>query len=368
MWPMPSVPRPRSLVPGRLTGRRSGADAAPWIPEVDRSAAVVDCAIYRHGARVEGQPTWQEAIDEVEASGDGFVWIGLHEPSAAQLAGIAQRFGLHPLAVEDAIHAHQRPKLEQYDDMLFAVVKTVHYDDSLPGGEAEVVETGEVMVFLGANYVITVRHGEHGGLRHLRVRLQHQPELLELGPSVVLHAILDAVVDSYLVVTQALQSDIDEAETAVFAAARHATDSNQMYVLKREVLELRRAAAPLASSLRTLAKVPLQFVAEEVRDYFRDVDDHLTEVVDLVNSFDDLLTTLVNANLAQVSVVQNEDMRKISAWVAIAAVPTMLAGIYGMNFTHMPELHWRFGYGLVVLVMLSACFGLYRAFKRNGWL
>jgi magnesium transporter len=368
MWPMPNVPRPRSLVPGRLVPGRRASGYVPWIPEVDRSAAIVDCAIYRDGHRQPGSPTWQEAIDEVEQAGTGFVWIGLHEPTQAQLSGIAERFGLHPLAVEDAVHAHQRPKLERYDDMLFAVVKTVHYDDSLPGGEAEVVETGEVMVFLGRNYVITVRHGEHGSLRSLRMRLQGEPELLALGPSVVLYAILDRVVDGYLTVTQALQSDIDEVETAVFANARRSADSNPMYVLKREVLELRRAAAPLAASLRTLAGTELTTVAPEVRDYFRDVDDHLTEVVDQISSFDELLTTLVTANLAQVSVVQNEDMRKISAWVAIAAVPTMVAGIYGMNFDNMPELHWTFGYPLVIAFMATVCFSLFRAFKRNGWL
>jgi magnesium transporter len=340
----------------------------PWIPEVDRSAAVVDCAVYRDGVRMPGSPSWREAIDEVEGAGAGFVWIGLHEPTAAQLGGIAERFGLHPLAVEDVVHAHQRPKLERYDDMLFAVVKTVHYDETLPGGEAEVVETGEVMVFLGANYVITVRHGEHGSLRTMRAHLQEQPGLLGLGPSVVLHSVLDRVVDSYLAVTKALQADIDEVETAVFAAATRAADSNRMYVLKREVLQLRRAAAPLAASLRMLAHTPLDMVNVEVRDYFRDVDDHLMEVVEQINAFDDLLTTLVTANLAQVSVVQNEDMRKISAWVAIAAVPTMVAGIYGMNFDHMPELHWTYGYPLVLAIMFGICFTMFRAFKRNGWL
>ena len=189
----------------------------PWIPEVDRSTAIVDCAVYRDGHREPGEPSWQEAHDDVLRHRSGFVWIGLHEPSERQLAGIASHFALHRLAVEDAVQAHQRPKLEQYDDMLFAVVKTVHYDDSQPHGSAEVVDTGEVMVFLGANYVITVRHGEHGSLRTLRKRLESDTELLALGPSVVLHAILDRTVDGYLAVTSALQEDIDELETSVFA-------------------------------------------------------------------------------------------------------------------------------------------------------
>jgi magnesium transporter len=368
MWPMPSVPRPRSLVPARLVSGRRGQPNAADGSDPDAGAALVDCAIYLDGVRQPGELRWDEAIDAVEQAGAGFVWIGLHEPTDAQLAGLAARLDLHPLAVEDAVVAHQRPKLDHYDDSLFAVVKTLHYDETLPGGTAEVVETGEVMVFLGARFVVTVRHGEHGSLREIRHRLEQQPRLLALGTSVVLHAVLDGAVDSYIAVTKALQEDIDEAETATFAEANRVADSNVTYALKREVLEMRRAAAPLSPVLRTLSRTPLELVDEEVRDYFRDVDDHLTEVVDRVNSFDELLTTLVTANLARVSVVQNEDMRKISAWVAIAAVPTMLAGIYGMNFQHMPELTWKYGYPLILLVMATACFGLYRAFKRNGWL
>ncbi len=363
---MPNVPRPRSFRPASLLGGRKAH--VPWIPVVDRSTAIVDCAVYRDGVRREGQCTWQEAHDDVLRQGSGFVWIGLHEPTEHQLAGIATRFGLHPLAVEDAVVAHQRPKLEQYDDMLFAVVKTVHYDDSQPHGATEVVETGEVMVFLGANYVITVRHGEHSGLREMRKRLEANSELLDRGPSVVLHAILDRVVDGYLAVTAALQEDIDEIEVSVFAGVNRAADTNRMYILKREVLSMRRSAGPLSTALKTLAGRPLPEVHPEVREYFRDVDDHLSQVVEQVASFDDLLNNLVTANLAQVSVVQNEDMRKISAWVAIAAVPTMVAGIYGMNFDHMPELHWEYGYPLVMGIVAVVCLGLYRAFKRNGWL
>jgi magnesium transporter len=368
MWPMPTVPRPRAFVPGRFAPGRRQRGHAPVPPNVDVSSAIVDCAIYVDGCRQTTQPDWRSAIDEVDETGDGFVWIGLHEPTEAQFAGFAERFGLHPLAVEDAIHAHQRPKLESYDDLLFAVVKTVHYDDQLPGGTAEVVETGEVMVFLGDNFVITVRHGEHSGLQQVRKRLEADADLLALGPSAVLHAVLDSIVDSYVVVCRALQEDIDEAETAVFTATSKVTDSNVIYILKREVLELRRATAPLAPVLRHLSHGRLERVDSNVREYFRDVDDHLNEVVDRVNGFDDLLTTLVSANLARVSVVQNEDMRKISAWVAIAAVPTMLAGIYGMNFKHMPELGWTFGYPLLLLVMATFCGLLFRAFKRNGWL
>jgi magnesium transporter len=338
---------------------------------VDRSTALVDCAVYRDGVRQEGGGTWQEALDDVRRTRSGFLWIGLHEPSEAQLAPIAEAFDLHPLAVEDAVQAHQRPKLDRYDESLFAVVKTVHYDSATSSSNAaantEVVETGEVMVFIGRDFVITVRHGDHGGLRELRKSLEHDRERLSLGPSAVLHAMLDRVVDGYLAVAAELQRDIDEAETSVFAGATRFTDANRLYVLKREVLALRRSASPLAAPLQLLTERPMRLVNEEVREYFRDVDDHLTQVVEQVAGFDDLLTTLVSANLAQVSVVQNEDMRKISAWVAIT-VPTMVAGIEGMNFDHMPELHWTYSYPVIGLVTLGICFGLHRAFRRNGWL
>jgi magnesium transporter len=329
---------------------------------------MVDCAVYRNGCREPGSGSWEEAYADVTEHKSGFVWIGLHEPTEHQLAGIAARFGLHPLAVEDAVVAHQRPKLEQYDQTLFAVVKTIHYEGSAGGGTSEVIETGEVMIFLGSNFVITVRHGEHGGLRALRKRLEANTALLVNGPSVVLYAVLDSIVDSYLAVTAALQRDVDEVESAVFSGLNRFSETNRMYLLKREVLALRRAAAPLSAPLRQLADRPLELVSEEISEYFRDVDDHLDHVVDQVTAFDDLLNNLVSANLAQVSVVQNEDMRKISAWVAIAAIPTAVAGIYGMNFDNMPELHWRFGYPIVLGVITTVCLILFRAFKRNGWL
>lgn len=325
--------------------------------------------MYRNGVRQPGCcPSWQEALIDVRENDSGFLWIGLHEPEDRQLAGIAEAFDLHPLAVEDAVHAHQRPKLDRYDESLFAVVKTVHYDSEGESASTEVVETGEVMVFVGDDFVITVRHGEHGGLSSMRAALESNPDQLSLGPSVVLHAILDRIVDDYLAVAAALQSDIDEAETSVFAGVNRFAEANRLYIVKREVLSLRRAVAPLSAPLRMLAERPMRFIHEDVRKYFGDVDDHLSHVVEQVAGFDDLLTTLVQANLAQVSVVQNEDMRKITAWVAILAVPTMVAGIYGMNFDYMPETHWHYGYPLIGLITLGICFTLHRMFKSNGWL
>jgi magnesium transporter len=367
---MASLPNLPIRVPIRPPSRRrsSGRQARlPWIPDVDRSTAIVDCAVYRGGHRVPEHCTWQEAIEATRAPDSGFCWIGLHEPSASQLAGIAVRLGLHPLAVEDAVSAHQRPKLERYENSLFAVVKTVHYNDD--GTQSvEVVETGEVMVFLGKDFVVTVRHGEHGNLRWLRQRLEADSAQLAHGPSVILHAIMDHVVDDYLRVTQQVQSDVDDIETSVFDGVSRRSETGRIYLLKREVVELRRCVAPLANPLRNLAAGTSPLIADEIATYFRDVEDHLQQVVEQVASFDDLLNTLVGANLAQAGVQQNEDMRKISAWVAIASVPTAVAGIYGMNFEHMPELTWTYSYPVVLIGIVSICISLHRAFKRNGWL
>lgn len=362
---MPAIP---SL--GGLRGRSNGrAKSVPERPlPVPLSAYVVDCAVYVEGKRVPGRWTHAEAIKEVRKRHAGFVWIGLHEPDAVQIQGIADTFGLHELAVEDALEAHQRPKLERYDDTLFMVLKTVRYvEHESPATANEIVETGELMAFLGRDFVITVRHGNHSGLARLRRELDQDPERLDLGPSAVLHAIADHVVDHYLDVTTAIESDIDEMETHVFAP-RSKVSAEQIYFMKREVLELRRAVMPLGTPLQRLAEGYTRLIPDEVRSYFRDVSDHLTTVAERVANFDELLTTLVDATLAKITLQQNTDMRKITAWAAIIAVPTALAGIYGMNFDYMPELHWRFGYPVAMTVIFGVCILLYRIFRKNRWL
>ena len=340
-------------------------------------SAVVDCAVYRDGRRVTSARTLtpQQAMLDVRAHG-GFAWIGLHEPSEDEFAGIAAEFGLHPLAVEDAVHAHQRPKLERYDDTLFTVFKTIHYvEHNQLTTTGEIVTTGEVMCFTGTNFFVTVRHGGQGSLRALRHRLQEQPELLAKGPSAVLHAIADHVVDGYLAVADAMQDDIDEVETEVFSApdakgrgTSRGGGAGRIYQLKREVLELKRAVAPLARPMQQLSEQPMRPIDPDIQKYFRDVADHLTRVQEQVVGFDDLLNSILQANLAQASVAQNEDMRKITSWAAIIAVPTMVCGVYGMNFEHMPETHWRFGYPLVLGVTVAICYAIHRTLKRNGWL
>ncbi|HEV7647335.1 MAG TPA: magnesium and cobalt transport protein CorA, partial [Actinophytocola sp.] len=251
---------------------------------------------------------------------------------------------------------------------LFMVLKTVRYiEHESPTTANEIVETGEIMAFLGRNFIVTVRHGKHSELGKLREELESEPDRLRIGPAAVLHAIADRVVDSYLAVSDSFENDIDVIEASVFAP-RSPIGAEQMYLMKREILELRRAVVPLAVPLRRLAEGYTPLIPEQVRSYFRDVDDHLTTVSERVASFDELLTTLVDATLAKISLQQNTDMRKITAWAAIIAVPTMVVGIEGMNFDYMPELHWRFGYPMVMVVVLAICLILYRIFRRNRWL
>ncbi|MFB7513861.1 magnesium and cobalt transport protein CorA [Streptomyces sp. NPDC056144] len=339
------------------------------------SSAVVDCAVYRDGQRVDDRSclTPRGAMSQVRESG-GFAWIGLHEPTEAEFAGIAAEFGLHPLAVEDAVHAHQRPKLERYDDTLFTVFKTIHYVEHAElTATSEVVETGEVMCFTGPDFVITVRHGGQGSLRNLRHRLQGEPELLAKGPSAVLHAIADHVVDGYIAVADAVELDIDQLEIDVFSPAAkkgstRGTDTGRIYQLKREVLEFKRAVTPLLRPLALLSERPMRLVDPDIQKYFRDVADHLARVQEQVVGFDELLNSILQANLAQATVAQNEDMRKITSWAAIVAVPTAVCGVYGMNFDHMPELHWKYGYPMVLTGIIAVCLTIHRTLKRNGWL
>jgi magnesium transporter len=322
---------------------------------------IVDCAIYSEGRRVGEIAGVDEAISAARESG-GFVWIGLHEPSVAEFDQVTSAFGLHPLAVEDAVHAHQRPKLERYGDNLFMVLKPARYVD-----KQEVVDlTGQIMVFVGESFVVTVRHGISASLADVRRRLEAEPERLAWGPASVLHAVADRVVDEYEAVMRDLDIDIDEIEVEVFSGPS-AAHAERIFKLKREVLDFRRAVDPLRVPLQELAR-GLRPVDSRSQEYFRDVLDHLLRVAEHLTVLDTLLDGALAANVAQVGMRQNEDMRKISAWVAIIATPTMIAGIYGMNFEHMPELGWRWGYFACLGVMALVCLVLYRNFKTRNWL
>lgn len=352
----------------RNRSTRNGHRSRPVTTASNRSTPVVDCAVYVDGVRLAGEWTHEQAMTEVRERHGGFVWIGLHEPDQQQINGVAETFGLHELAVEDAVHAHQRPKLERYDETLFMVLKTVRYvPDRARATNSDIVESGELMIFLGRDFVITVRHGQQAELTRVRNELEQSPDHLALGPAAVVHGIADHVVDSYLEVTESVQDDIDSIETEVFAP-RTSVEAEQIYLMKREVMQLRRAVMPLSQPLQRLAGGYTAHVPDQVRSYFRNVEDHLATVSERVASFDELLTTLVDATLAKITLQQNTDMRKISAWVAIISTPTMIAGIYGMNFDKMPETRWAFGYPVTLLVMMLACVMLFKIFRRNNWL
>jgi len=321
---------------------------------------IVDCAAYEGGERKGGTLTLDQA-GRAAREEDGFVWLGVVEPSAEEFGEIAAEFGLHELAVEDAVKAHQRPKVELYGETLFVVVKAAEYVDS-----EEVIELGEVMVFVDRSFLVTVRHGK-GDLGPVRERIERRPRLLREGPGMALYAILDRCVDGYEEAARGVDVDIQQVERQVFSDDGD-NPTERIYKLEREVLDFGRAVLPLSTAVDEIARGQFEVVPEALDEYFRDVQDHLRRVGGEIAGFRELLGSALHANLTQVSVRQNEDMRKISAWVAILAVPTMVAGIYGMNFDQMPELRWRFGYPAVLLLIAVACLLLYRRFRRAGWL
>jgi magnesium transporter len=323
---------------------------------------IVDCAVYTNGERRDGKLELNEAYEKCARDNTSWVWIGLHQPTEEEFDSVQREFDLHPLAVEDAIKAHQRPKLEEYGDNLFLVLKPARYHD-----DTEEVEFGEILIFVGAGFLITVRHGETTELHDVRALVESEPERIKRGPAGVLHAIVDRVVDDYTPVLVGVEDDIEEVEQEAFSPSRM-NPAQRIYHLKREVLELHRATAPLIGPLDRLSSDHHDYIPEEMHSYFRDVYDHAIRANDQVENFREMLNSVLGANLTQVTVRQNDDVRKISAWVAILAVPTAVAGIYGMNFEHMPELRWEYGYPLVVSVMLVACTSLYFYFKRAGWL
>jgi magnesium transporter len=322
---------------------------------------ILDCAVYRDGSRRAGNLELRDAGSACRDDGS-FVWIGVYEPEEEEFDAVAREFGLHELAVEDAVDAHQRPKLEQYGDTLFMVLKTVRYV-----ADEEAIEGGEILLFVHEDFVVTVRHGQASALGDVRKRGDARPDLLMHGPGAVLYAIVDRIVDDYEPVVHALEADIAEVEHSVFAPDR-SNPAERIYALEREVLDFHRAVAPLVHAVDRLAHGQHELIDPELRAYFRDVHDHLLRVNGRVSSFRELLGSILQANLTQVTVRQNDDMRKISAWVAIAAVPTLIAGIYGMNFKNMPELTVSFGYPVAIAVMAAICGTLYWRFRRSGWL
>ncbi|MGQ0435014.1 MAG: magnesium and cobalt transport protein CorA [Microthrixaceae bacterium] len=325
---------------------------------------IVDCAVYTNGERRPGR---LEVADALEAASepDSFVWLGLHEPETEEFEAVREEFGLHELAVEDAVNAHQRPKLEVYDEDLFVVLKTARYDD-----RSETVEFAELQLFVGANYVVSVRHGQASALASVRATIERDLDRIRCGPMAVLHAVIDHVVDDYTPVVEGLDNDMVEIEDAVFDVNRPRgyDPSQRIYKLKRQVLIFLRNTESLLEPLSRLAAGQTPRAHPELHTYFRDVEDHLTRVVTAIHHARDLLSDALDANLAQVTTRQNDDMRTISAWLAIGGIPTVVGAIYGMNFDHMPELGTRYGYFIVLMSTLVVCGALYRRFKRIGWL
>jgi len=321
---------------------------------------IVDKAIYVDGRRSETPDSLEQTYKACREK-DGFAWIGLYEPSEEEFESVASEFDLHELAVEDAITAHQRPKIERYGDSVFVVLKSARYRD-----ETETVEFGEIHAFVGPDFIITVRHGQASELHQVRERLESEPDLLRRGPSAVLYAIMDQVVDDYAPVSEGLETDIDEIEAEVFGG--NAAVSRRIYALSREVIGFRRATHPLNGVLDHLIEGEIYDLDPELQRYLRDVQDHALRTTEQVEAFRELISNILSVNLTLVGLNQNDEVKKISAWAAILFAPTLIAGIYGMNFEVMPELSWMFGYPFALALMVLTTVVLHRIFRRAGWL
>jgi magnesium transporter len=330
---------------------------------------IIDNAVYVGGQRIENPESLEQTFEYMREK-NGMAWIGLFRPTPDEILQVAAEFSLHPLAVEDALAGHQRAKLERYGDILFAVLRPARYLD-----DAETVEFGELHVFVGHDFVVTIRHAETPDLARVRQRLEQHPELLARGPEAVLYAILDQVVDEYAPVTEGVQNDIDEIEDALFGEG-DAGLSRRIYDLSREVIAFQRAVEPLVAMLESLQRGADKYHVDiEVQRSLRDVLDHVLRISEKLSSFranlDNALTvnaTLVTHRQTETALAQNEQVKKISAWAAILFGPTLVGTVYGMNFENMPELGWEWGYPLALGLMVGTAGVLYLVFRRRRWL
>jgi magnesium transporter len=332
----------------------------PTAPAASGSG-IVNCVAYEHGARL-GDVELGVVPDALQRP-DTFVWIGLVDPDEWLLRVVQQQFGLHDLAIEDALNGHQRPKLERYEDCLFVVLRTVQL-----AGDPRHVEYGETHLFVGRNYVLTVRHGSQVSHVGLRARCEAVPKLLAQGPAFVLYALMDFVVDQYLPVVETLDDELDLVEAEIFSERFGRGTTERIYRLKRDVLSVKRTLTPLIDVCNRLMRFDNDLIHEETRPYFRDVYDHVMRLTEMLDNLSQMVSTALEANISLVSMSQTEGTKRLAAWAAIIAVPTMVAGIYGMNFTFMPELTWRWGYPLSLGIMGAACTGLFVWFRRLRWL
>jgi magnesium transporter len=319
---------------------------------------IVDCAEYYEGKRVSKVEITH--INEVLKKPNHFVWIGLQEPDEEMLKTIQKEFGLHDLAIEDALRAHQRPKIETYADTLFVVLRTVQMKDGH-------VDLGETHFFVGHNFIVTVRHGSSIAYVDVRTRCESTPHLLR-GPAFALYALMDAIVDQYFPVINALEDDLTAIEENIFHEKLRRDNTAKIYYLKRQLLDVKRSVSPLIDICNRLMRFDLNFIDQETKPYFRDIYDHSVRINEMVDNSRELLSAALEANLSMVSISQNEIAKRFAGWAALIGVPTMIAGFYGMNFTYMPELQWAWSYPMVIAFTIAICLFLYMRFKKSGWL
>lgn len=320
---------------------------------------VIASAAYAQGRRVADVPLEEAGA---WAARDGhFVWLGLYEPTEAQLLEVKRQFNLHELAVEDALHAHQRPKVEVYGDCVFIVLRTARLEDGR-------VSFGETHIFAGQGYVVTVRHGASSSYLPVRARCESAPKLLRHGEDFVVYAVMDYVVDCYFPILDQLEAEVEDLEAVLLLRPPLASEVERIHQLRRDLERLRRIASPLLEVCSRLERFDLAMIDDEIRPYYRDVQDHVIRVNEAIGSLRELLSFVFESSMMMATARQNDVTRKLAAWAAILAVPTAIAGIYGMNFEHMPELRWRFGYPVALAVIAVVCITLYRRFKRTGWL
>jgi magnesium transporter len=320
---------------------------------------LINCAAYREGTKLSDISI--EAISDFVSQPDCFVWVALRDATDLELSEMQEEFGLHPLAVEDARHGHQRPKIDEYGDSLFAVVHLIEFVDNE-------LSVGEVNVFVGRNYVLSVRNRSQQSLLGVRERCERETELLQHGAGFVFYALIDAVVDRYFPVIDALETDLEAIEERIFTKGAAQSNIEQLYALKRKLMVLKHAVAPLMEAAGKLHGGRVPAVCANSQEYFRDVNDHLARINTTIDSVRDTIVTAIQVNLSMVTIEESEVNKKLAAWAAIFAVITAFAGIWGMNFKAMPELHWEYGYPTALATMLAASVFLYRRFRKSGWL
>ena len=327
-------------------------------------AMLISCVAYQNGHKLADIP--KEDISEYVSQRDCFVWVALFEPSMEELDQMAEEFSLHELAIEDARHGHQRPKIEEYGDSLFAALHTIEREKA-PDGSDELV-TGEVDIFVGPNYVLTVRHRTHVGFAAVRARTEREPELLQNGAGYVFYAVMDNVVDRYFPVIDALETELETIEEQIFERNAARSNIQALYALKQKLMTLKHAVDPLMEATGRLYGGRVPQICAGMNEYFRDIYDHLFRIHSSIEGIREMLTTAIQVNLGMISLSESEVTKKLAAWAAIIAVPTMVAGIYGMNFEHMPELKWTLGYPLVLAAMVGADVYLHFHFRKLKWL